>query len=81
MPARHRGIGYPGNAVNAREALDAQIEKYRRMSGEQRLAIALDLHDLACDVARAGIRSQHPDAGAAEIEQLLRRRIHLLWSP
>jgi len=43
-------------------ALDAQIERYRHMSGEQRLAIVLELHDLACDVARAGITFRHPEA-------------------
>ena len=31
------------------EALEHQIELYRKMSGEQRLEIALDLHALSCD--------------------------------
>jgi hypothetical protein len=31
-------------------ALTAQIEKYRNLTGEERLAIALDLHEFACDV-------------------------------
>jgi hypothetical protein len=50
------------------------------MSGEQRLAIALDLHELACDVARAGIRRQYPEASPEEVENHLRRRIQLSWS-
>jgi len=58
-------------------ALDYQIERYRQMSGEQRLALALELHELACEVARAGIRRQHPEAGAAEVERLLRERLEL----
>ncbi|MGO8838162.1 MAG: hypothetical protein ACLQAH_00980 [Limisphaerales bacterium] len=58
-------------------ALDEQIERYRRMTGEQRLAIALDLHELSCDVAREGIRRQHPKADAAEVERLLRQRLEL----
>jgi len=58
-------------------ALRAQIERYRRMSGEERLAIALDLHDLACDLAREGIRQQHPGANPSEVERLLRKRIAL----
>jgi len=58
-------------------ALGAQIERYRRMSGEERLGIALDLHEMACDVAREGIRDQHPGASEAEIERLLRRRLEL----
>ena len=58
-------------------ALDYQIERYRQMSGEQRLALALELHELACEVARAGIRRQHPEADAAEVERLLRKRLEL----
>jgi Rv0078B-related antitoxin len=63
--------------VNAAAALEEQINRYRRMTGEQRLAVALKLHELACDVAREGIRHQHPEADAAEVERLLRRRIEL----
>jgi hypothetical protein len=58
-------------------ALAKQIEMYRQMTGEQRLAIALGLHELSCEVVRAGIRHQHPEADAAEVERLLRRRIEL----
>ena len=58
-------------------ALDLQIDRYRQMTGEQRLAIALQLHELACNVAREGIRRQHPDAGEPEVERLLRRRLEL----
>jgi len=58
-------------------ALDEQIERYRQMTGEQRLAIALDLHELSCDMAREGIRRQHPKANATEVEQLLRQRLEL----
>jgi len=47
------------------------------MSGEQRLAVALGLHELSCNIAREGIRRQHPDADDAEVERLLRRRIEL----
>jgi hypothetical protein len=63
--------------VNPQDALAAQIERYRAMTGEQRLAIALDLHELACDIAREGIRRQHPQATEPEVEQLLRHRLQL----
>ena len=59
------------------EALQRQIEIYRRMTGEQRLKIALDLHEFACEIARAGIRRQYPDAGPDEVDRHLRRRIEL----
>lgn len=58
-------------------ALDRQIAAYREMTGEQRLAIAFDLHQLACDLAREGIRAQFPDAGEEEVERMLRARIEL----
>ncbi len=63
--------------MTAAAARDEQIKRYRRMTGEQRLALALELHELACDVAREGIRHQHPDADAAEVERLLRHRLEL----
>ena len=59
------------------EALELQISRYRQMSGEQRLAVALALHELACDVARAGIRHQFPHADEAEVERRLRQRLEL----
>jgi len=61
-------------------ALDAQIEKYRAMTGEERLKLALDLHELSCEVTRDGIRYQHPEASADEVERLLRERIALAQS-
>ena len=56
-------------------ALARQIELYRAMTGEERLRIALDLHALACDVSREGIRRQFPVADAAEVELRLRKRL------
>ena len=61
--------------MSPQAALELQIERYRQMTGEQRLAIALDLHELACDIAREGIRAQHREATDQEVERLLRFRI------
>jgi len=58
-------------------AVQRQIELYRAMTGEQRLEIALDLHEFACNVAREGIRRQFPEASPDEVERHLRRRIEL----
>ena len=63
--------------MNAAKALQEQIKRYRGMTGEQRLALALELHELSCQVAREGIRRQHPQAGPAEVERLLRHRLEL----
>jgi len=58
-------------------ALAAQIERYRAMTGEERLGLALSLHEFSCELAREGIRQQNPGATPEEIEALLRRRIEL----
>lgn len=63
--------------MNAATALGKQIERYRQMTGEQRLAVALDLHEMSCDIAREGIRRQNPNAGVVEVERLLHRRLEL----
>jgi hypothetical protein len=63
--------------VNAEAALDKQIALYRRMTGQQRLQIAFDLHELSCDISREGIRRQFPSASPEEVEQKLRARIAL----
>jgi hypothetical protein len=63
--------------MNPEQALQEQIKRYRQMTGEQRLAIALNLHELACNVAREGIRGQNPDADEPEVERLLRERLRL----
>ena len=63
--------------MTAATALEKQIERYRSMTGEQRLALALELHELSCDIAREGIRRQNPQADAAEVERLLRHRLEL----
>jgi hypothetical protein len=61
-------------------AVDAQIEKYRAMTGEERLKLAFDLHELSCEIARDGIRHQHPEASPDEVERRLRERIALAHS-
>jgi hypothetical protein len=63
--------------VTPETALKKQLERYREMTGEQRLALALELHEMSCDVAREGIRRQHPEADAAEVERQLRHRLTL----
>lgn len=67
-------------SVTPEAALNKQIEGYRKMTGEQRLKIALDLHDFACEVARAGIRHQYPKATEHEVKEFLRRRLRLAYS-
>ena len=56
-------------------ALEKQIDRYRQMTGEERLMIALDLHAFSCEVAREGIRRQFPAAEEAEVDRRLRERL------
>ncbi len=63
--------------MTPQDALQMQIERYRAMTTEERVAVALRLHELACDMARLGIRQQHPDADEAEVDRLLRERLTL----
>ena len=60
-------------------ALEAQIERYRQMTGEERLSIGLRLHELSCDVAREGIRSQNPGISEDQVEQKLKQRIQVAY--
>ncbi len=45
-----------------------QIERYRQMTGEQRLLIALNLHEMSCEIARDGIRARYPNATPETVE-------------
>ena len=60
-------------------ACEEQIKRYRRMTGEERLGIALRLHELSCNVAREGIRAQFPDASEETVQEKLRERIRLAY--
>ena len=57
-----------------------QIEAYRAMSGEERLAIGLRLHELACEIARESVRSRFPTATPDEIEDKVRERLSLHYN-
>ena len=72
---------YGDGAMSPQAAMEAQIERYRQMTGAERLALALDLHEFACDMAREGIRQQHPGVGESEVERLLRQRLELVTRP
>ncbi|MBM3273093.1 hypothetical protein FJY94_07620 [Candidatus Kaiserbacteria bacterium] len=64
-----------GKSMTPEAALEKQIERYRQMTGQERLKIALDLHAFSCDVAREAIRQRFPAADEAEVDQRLRERL------
>lgn len=57
------------------EVAQYQIERYRQMSGEERLLIGLNLHEMSCEVARDGIRGRYPNATPEMVEAKLRERL------
>lgn len=66
-----------GPPMTPEEAPEEQLRRRREMSGEQRLLIALRLHELACEIAREGIRPQFPETTPEQVAQHLRRRLKL----
>lgn len=54
---------------------EKQLEGYRKMSGEQRLLIAMELSSMVRNLTRAGIAHQYPEFTKNEIEKELQRRI------
>ena len=43
------------------EARELQLQIHRSMSGEQKILIALEMSEFAREIAKAGIRQDHPD--------------------
>jgi hypothetical protein len=66
--------------MNPTDALQRQIAHYRQMTGEERVALACELHELSCDIARQSIRDRWPEADREEIERRLRKRLSLAYA-
>lgn len=68
---------YPGSVVRPHDtsvtAYEAQIAVYRRMTPEQRVALAASMSEDAREIAREGIRARHPDYTPRDVEMALRR--------
>jgi hypothetical protein len=74
--ASNGGALYSG-VMEPSAALALQVARYREMTGEERVTVALELLELACDIARAGIRARRPGVGDSEVERLLAERLRL----
>lgn len=55
------------------EIHEAQLQAYRRMGAEARARVAADLSNATRELARAGIRSRHPEYREDQVEMALRR--------
>jgi hypothetical protein len=54
-----------------------KVESARRMSPEEKLFASADLFDYACEITKAGIRHQFPEADEEEVLRILRERLTL----
>ena len=54
-----------------------RVLRARQMSAEEKLLAPAELFAWACEIARSGIRYQHPEADEAQIEELLAQRLAL----
>jgi hypothetical protein len=59
------------------EGLRMQIEGYRRMTPRQPLQISFRLYDLTRTLVRQGVKHQHPDWDAEQVEWGALRRFRL----
>jgi len=55
-----------------------EILRARAMSPEEKFLAGGELFETACTLMAAGIQSEHPTAGAAEVERLLTERLTLI---
>ena len=58
--------------MSPESATQMQIERYREMSGEERLRLGFLYHELACEVARVRISLRYPQADWPTVEKLRR---------
>ena len=54
-----------------------RVLQARRTPPEQKLLAGAELFEWACDVTRAGIRHQHPNADERQVEAILAERLAL----
>lgn len=63
--------------MSPEDALQKQIEAYRRMTPDERQAVGFELSEFAREMAREGIRSQYPGATPEDVDRELKRRVML----
>jgi len=57
------------------ERRKAYLAALRRLTGEERLTLAFELRELVMEVARAGIRAQHPRLEDEGVQAILARKV------
>jgi Rv0078B-related antitoxin len=63
------------------ELIDAiyrsKVLRARAMSPEEKVSDSLRLFEMGCEITKAGIRAQHPDADEVEVLRILKDRLAL----
>lgn len=54
-----------------------EVLRARKMDPAEKLSAGFELFEYACEITRAGIRHQHPQADEAEVERILAERLAL----
>lgn len=54
-----------------------EVLRARNMDAAEKLSAGFELFEYACEITRAGIRHQHPQADEAEVERILGERLAL----
>jgi len=57
------------------EAEEKYLEVIRKMSGEQRLKIGVELHEMAKEFVKASIREENPFLSDQELEERVKDRM------
>lgn len=57
----------------SRDAEQVQLDVFRRMTGEQRLKLALEMSDFARELSLSRIRAEHPQWSDWEVKRELLR--------
>jgi len=65
----------------SKELIDAlyreRVLRAREMPAEEKLLAGADLFEWACEITKAGIRSQYPDADEGQVQAILAQRLAL----
>jgi hypothetical protein len=60
------------------QAIDRdRMQRASKMKPEDTLSAGIELFEFACDISRAGIIHDFPQADAAEVERILAQRLEL----
>jgi len=58
------------------EAEKRQEEIFKRLSGAEKVRLAMSLSDNIRDIAQAGLRSRHPSASEKELKSIFLRELY-----